>query len=227
MLAEVNADAWAMQECTGFSTDGYRALFLAEQVLDMRAFLVRSGHHGCDLALFVGETTSMRVTGVRHEQGPPYWHAVARVTVEVQGSGPLDLVSAHLAPSSPAQRLVEAEALALLAKDSRVIAGGDWNAVPAADPDPPLDGMDAGQARSKLDRAAAQAIEEAGFTDVAAHLGDRTPTVGHFGPDKLAYRCDRIYTTLPPATITSYHVVADDKPASDHLPVIATFRLTG
>jgi len=80
------------------------------------------------------------------------------VTVEVQGSGPLDLVSAHLAPSSPAQRLIEAEALALIAKDNQVIAGGDWNAVPAADPDPPVDGADPGHARRKLDRAAAQAI---------------------------------------------------------------------
>lgn len=41
--------------------DGYRALFLAEQVLDMRAFLVPSGHHGCHLALFIGETTSLQV----------------------------------------------------------------------------------------------------------------------------------------------------------------------
>lgn len=125
---------------------------------------------------------------MRHEQGPPYWHAVARVTVEVTGFGPLHLVSAHLAPSSPTQRLIEAEALTLIAKDGWVIAGGDWNAVPAADPDPPLGGVDTGHARRKLDRAAAQAIEEAGFTDVAAHLGDTTPTVGHFGPDKLAQR---------------------------------------
>jgi endonuclease/exonuclease/phosphatase family metal-dependent hydrolase len=137
------------------------------------------------------------------------------------------LVSAHLAPSSPAHRLVEAEALALIAKDNRVIAGGDWNAVPAADPDPPLDGVDARHARRKLDRSAAQAIEGAGFTDVAAHLGDRTPTVGHVGPDRLAYRSDRIYTTLPPAAITGCQVVTEDEPASDHRPVIATFRLAG
>jgi len=224
-LAEVGADGWAIQECKGWSADGFRALFLAEQVLDMRGFLVPSSHHGCDLAVFIGETPSLLVTGVRHEQGTPYWHAVARVIVEVKGFGPLHLVSAHLAPSSPVQRLVEAESLALIAKDGAVIAGGDWNAVPAVDPDPLLDGIDSGHARRKLDRSAACAIEEAGFADVAAQLGNRTSTVGHVRADKLAYRCDRIYTTLPAAAITGYEVINEDRPHSDHRPVVARFDL--
>ena len=43
---------------------------------------------------------------------------VACLIIEADGMpGPLHLVSAHLAPSSPAIRLAEAEALALLAKD--------------------------------------------------------------------------------------------------------------
>lgn len=225
MLAGTGADAWALQECKGFSASGFRALFLAEQVLDMRAFLVPSGHHGCDLAVLVAETASLLVTGVRHEQGPPYWHAVARVSVQVRGFGPLHLASAHLAPSSPVQRLAEAESLALIARDSPVIAGGDWNAMPAADPDPPLDHIDPGHARRKLDRSAARAIEEAGFTDIAAHLGNQAPTAGHAGPGKLAYRCDRIYTTLPATAITGYEVVTEDRPASDHRPVLARFSL--
>jgi len=37
----------------------------------------------------------------------------------------------------------------------------------------------------------------------------------------------RIYTTLPAEAITGYQVVTEDKPASDHRPVIATFRLPG
>lgn len=227
MLAQAGADSWALQECKGFTANGSRALFLAEDVLGMRGFLVPSAHHGCDLAVFVAERPSLRVTGVRHEQGDPYWHAVARVITDVQGFGPLHLASVHLAPSSPAKRLIEAEALALIAKDGMVIAGGDWNAVPAGDPDPPLDGIDAGHARRKLDRSAARAIEEAGFTDVAARLGHHAPTVGHTRADKLAYRCDRIYTTLPAAAITGYQVITEDQPASDHRPVLARFRLSG
>ena len=230
LLADVDADCWALQESKGWRGESadYRVFHLAERVLRMRGFLVPSAHHGCDLALFVRESAGLRVIRQRHEQGPPYWHAVARLEVEADGiPGPLYLISAHLAPSSPVIRLAEAEAFALLAKDGPVIAGGDWNAVPAADPDPPADGAGPGHVRRKLDRTAARAIEEAGFTDVAAYLGDPAPTVGHIGPDRLAYRCDRIYTTLPPATITGYQVVTEDEPASDHRPVIATFRLPG
>ncbi len=105
-----------------------------------------------------------------------------------------------------------------------MIAGGDWNAVPAADPDPPAaGGASAERARRKLDRSAALAIEEAGLTDVAAHLGNLDPTVGH--ASGLFYRCDRIYTSRPPAAITGYRVIAEDKPRSDHRPVVATFNL--
>ena len=34
LLADVGADAWAFQECTGWRASGSRALFLAEQMLD-------------------------------------------------------------------------------------------------------------------------------------------------------------------------------------------------
>ena len=228
MLADAGADCWAFQEAKGWRGEhaDYRLFHLAERVLRMRGFLVRSAHHGCDLALFIRESAGIRVIRQRHEQGLPYWHGVARLEVEADGMpGPLYLVSAHLAPSSPIIRLAEAEAFALLAKDGPVIADGDWNAVPATDPDPPTAGATPGHTRRKLDRAAARAIEEAGFTDVAAHLGDLAATVGYLGPDKLAYRCDRIYTTLPAGTITGYQVITEDQPASDHRPVIATFRL--
>jgi hypothetical protein len=86
---------------------------------------------------------------VRHKQGAPYWHAIARVGGRGGWVRPLHLVSADIAPSSPALRLAEARALALIAKDGMVIARGDWNAKPASDPDPPLDGLDAGHARSR------------------------------------------------------------------------------
>jgi endonuclease/exonuclease/phosphatase family metal-dependent hydrolase len=101
---------------------------------------------------------------------------VARLEVQAGGApGRLSLISAHLAPSSPAIRLAEAEALALLARDGPVIASGDWNAVPAAGPGPPPGGAGPGQARRKLDRGAAQAIEEAGFADAASPPTCRPP----------------------------------------------------
>jgi endonuclease/exonuclease/phosphatase family metal-dependent hydrolase len=223
MLAEASADVWAFQECKGWAEDGYGYLHFAERMLGMRGFLAKSGHHGCDLAVFIRESSGIKVSAQRHEERPPYWHAVARVEVVI-GDLPYSLISAHLAPSSPALRRIEAEAFALIAREGTVIAGGDWNAVPAGDPDPPAaGGASAGRAGRKLDRSAAQAIEDAGLTDVAAHLGNLDPTVGH--ASGLCYRADRIYTSLPEAAITGYRVIAEDKPKSGHRPVVATFAL--
>ena len=223
LLADVGADAWAFQECTGWRASGCRALFLAEQMLGLRGFLVPSDH-GCDLAVFVRQSVGLRVTAERHEQGHPYWHAVARIVVETAWPGSaLHLVSADLAPSSPSIRRAEAEAFALIARDGPVIAGGDWKAVPTTDPEPGVDRIDPGQVRRELDRSAAYALEEAGFIDVAAHLGDLRPTVGHVSGPR--YRRDRIYTTLPPEAITSYQVVTEYEPASPHRPIVATFDL--
>jgi hypothetical protein len=78
--------------------------------------------------------------------------------------------------------------------------------------------------RRKHDTRAADTRAEY-MTDVGAHLGDATPTVGHRRADRLAYRCDRVYTTLPPESITGYEVVHEDDPESDHRPIIATFAI--
>jgi endonuclease/exonuclease/phosphatase family metal-dependent hydrolase len=224
LLAEVGADAWASQECSGWRAAGCQALFVAEHILGLRGFLVPSSHHGCDLAVFVRESVGLRVIAERHEQGHPYWHARARLIVESAWPGSsLHLVSAHLAPSSPSIRLAEAEALALIAMDGLVIAGGDWNAMPATDPEPPLDGIDPGHARRKLDRSAARALEEAGSLMLRRTLATCVRRSGHVSG--LRYRCDRVYTTLPAEAITSYQVIAEYEPVSDHRPVVATFNL--
>ena len=81
-----------------------------------------------------------------------------------------------------------------------------------------------GEHRRKLDRRAAEALEELGLTDVGSHTGDATPTVGH--ASKLPYRCDRIYTSLPAEAITGYQVITTADDESDHRPVIAEFDLT-
>lgn len=226
LLAGARADAWALQECRGWTGDAYRALFLAERELGMRGFLARSSRHGCDLAVFVREAAAIRVTGQEHEEGPPWWHAVACVVTEVAGFGLLRLASAHLAPSAPTLRLIEAEAFALIARKGPVIAGGDWNAVPAQGPPPATDGIHPGKARRKLDARPAQDLAEY-LTDAAGAVGDHAPTVGHTPAGKLAYRCDRVYTTLPVHAITGYQVIHEDNPESDHRPVVATFTLDG
>jgi endonuclease/exonuclease/phosphatase family metal-dependent hydrolase len=226
VLADARADVWALQECSNWQADEGRILYLTEKLLGMRGFMARSSRHpGGDLGIFIRESSGIRATAHRHEERPPYWHGVALVSVEIDGFGPLRLASAHLAPSAPSLRVIEAEAFGLIAEKAvPLIAGGDWNALPLGDPAPDVEGIHPGKARRKLDFRAAEALGEY-MTDVAAHLNDATPTVGHRRADKLAYRCDRVYTTLPPASITGYEVIREDSPASDHRPVTAMFTL--
>lgn len=224
MLAAADADAWALQECVGWAADGGRYLHLAEEALGMRGFLATS-NHSCDLAVFVRETPAVKVRWVKHETRTPFWHGVARVDADVDGRFSCRLLSVHLAPSAPSVRLAEAESLVLVAGPEKriVLAGGDWNAVPAGDPDPALRDGCLPRERWKLDRSAAQAIEDSGLRDAAACLKDLTPTVGH--ASSLAFRCDRLYTSLPAAGITGYRVIAEDEPKSDHRPVVGVFDL--
>ena len=222
LLAGLGLSAAAIQECKDWDLGNFRTLHLAERLLGMRGFLSPSAHHGCHLAVFVRESAGLRVVEQRHERGNEWWHGVACVLVEADGfSQPLQLASCHLAPSSPARRLAEAESFALVAERGPLIAGGDWNALPASDPEPP--GPVTGKHRRKLDRRAAEALEELGLLDAGAHLADVTPTVGH--ASKLPYRCDRVYASLPAAAITGHTVITSADEESDHRPVIAEFDL--
>lgn len=222
VLAGFRPDVAALQECKHWDADAYRALYMAEQMLGMRGFLTPSAHHGCSLAVFVRESAGLRVTGQRHELGDPWWHGIACVLAEADGlPGPLQLASCHLAPSSPERRTMEAEAFTLVAERGPLIAGGDWNALPAGDPEPP--GPVTGRPRRKLDRRAARALEETGLADAGACQGDTTPTVGH--ASTLAYRCDRVYTSLPSAAVTGHQVITSADEESDHRLVIAELNL--
>jgi len=214
-----------LQELNGWDADGETLAHRAEELLGgMRGFVIQS-HHGFPLGVFIRESAGLRVVRTRHEQRRPYWHAVSCVITEAAGFGRLVLASAHLAPASPSTRLAEAEAFKLIAEAGPLIAAGDWNAVPAADPEPHRPGKDPEHERRKLDRAPAQALEGAGLTDVAAYLRDLTPTVGYSKADRLAYRCDRFYCGLPAGAITGYQVITDADDCSDHRPVTATFDL--
>lgn len=124
------------QECSNWRGSRTRTRGMVEEALGMRGFFARSNRGpGGDVAVFVRESAGIRVIEQRHEeQSQPYWHAVAHVVTEVSGWGLLRLASAHLAPSSPTQRVIEAEAIALLAEKDELgplVIGGDRNAVPA------------------------------------------------------------------------------------------------
>jgi len=224
LLADVRADAWLFQECEGWRDSAGQTLFLAEQILGLRGFVAASSPRGGDLAVFVKESAGLRVTAEEHEDGYPFCHAPIRLGIATPWPGAsFQLVTAHLAPTSPTIRLAEAEALAALADDGLVIAGGSWNALAAADPEPTLTSSKSNYGHRVLDRSAASAIEESGFADVAAFLRDLRPTVGHAGG--LRYRCDRIYSTFPLEAIVSYEVIEEYEPVSAHRPVVATFDI--
>jgi endonuclease/exonuclease/phosphatase family metal-dependent hydrolase len=225
LLAGLDLDVAALQECKHWAEDESRLLHLAEEQLGMRGFLAESAHHGCHLAVLVRESDRLQVIEPRHERGHPYWHAVARVVTRAEGlAEPLHLASFHFAPSSPAIRLAEAEAFDLIARDGPLIAIGDANSVPLHDPDPPLSTRDPGHVRRKLDRRAAQAMADNGLLDVGALCADPTPTVGH-EPGGLKYRCERCYTNLPPEAIISHQVITCADLDSDHHPVVCVFDL--
>src|SRR5215469_15907028 len=105
LLAGLNLDVAAFQECKHWADDDSALLHLAEEQLGMTGFLAESAHHGCHLAVFVRESAGLQVIEPRHERGHPYWHAVARVLVRAESlHEPLYLASLHFAPSSPVIR---------------------------------------------------------------------------------------------------------------------------
>jgi endonuclease/exonuclease/phosphatase family metal-dependent hydrolase len=233
MAGRGDVDVWLLQEAKGWSARGNLLLHRAADRLQMPArFLIPSGHHGCDLAMLVRERPGLRVVQERHDRAAPWWHALGHLELEVDGID-LHVLNVHLAPSAPSLREAEAEVFGLF-RTWRVIAGGDFNALPATGPVPDLAAIpESDKVHRKLDQRAANAIQAAGFHDVGAHLDNDTPTVGHRTPGALAYRCDRITSTLPPATYDTYEVLTlqqppyalDDPVLSDHCPVIATFTI--
>ena len=226
MLAGLRADVWALQECNGWEENHHRLLNVAADTLGMRPCFVKSNHDGCHLTLMVRETGRLRVLEERHDRSHPLWHAKAHVVVSIDGrADPAHFLDVHSAPSSPIIRQAEAELFQLYAKLGDVIAAGDYNAAPASGVITVPDGVNPEHARRKLDRSAAEAIEAAGFVDVGAHCGNQEPTVGFTSADRLAFPCDRAYTTLPGSTIAGFEVIHEIKPKGDHRPAVAAFHL--
>lgn len=235
-LAAHDANAWALQECSEWDTNG--CLEAAEDALGMKGFIAQSNKNPRgNVGVFVKvndykvKVIRTRHEGMFHKERVQYWHAVAVVTIDVMGFGFLRLASAHLAPISPEKRAEEAEYLGLIAeKPVPLIIGMDANGYALNEPERDTTGIHKGKKRRKEDLRAARYLAEY-MTDCGEHLGIQTPTVGHTRGDKLAYICDRNYTTLSPETIVSHEVIEEEGGAeaevndSDHLIALTTFRL--
>ncbi|MBO2464001.1 endonuclease/exonuclease/phosphatase family protein [Actinomadura violacea] len=220
LLRSLRPDLLALQEAK-WGLHGSSRLKQVAKWLDMTwTSLAPSNFYGCDIAVLVRESNDLAVTNERHLTGPPFVHAHADIELRVTGHvGRLHFMAGHAAPSSPTMRLAESEMVGVY-RHLDVIYVADFNAA-AIGEDPDVTGVDPLQVARKLDTRPAEELAAAGFCDVGAHVGDRAPTVGHTGQGQLAYRCDRIYTTLPRDRIVGYHVVQEERPLSDHRPVCA------
>ncbi|MGP4029699.1 hypothetical protein [Actinomadura sp. 3N407] len=225
MLAPLHLDLLGLQEATWGAGSATRIRHVAQMLGMSWHTVARSNFYGCDIAVLVRESDSLKVTRKHHLTGSPFTHAHVDVELYVaQWHRRVHFMVGHLSPSSPTMRRAEAELVGVY-RNLDLIYVADFNAA-ALDDDPDTTGIDPLKIARKCDRAPAEELAAAGFCDVASHLGDRTPTVGH-GDDKLAYRCDRIYTTLPRDSIHGYGVVQEQRPLSDHRPVWAEFVLGG
>jgi endonuclease/exonuclease/phosphatase family metal-dependent hydrolase len=224
MLARLDLDLLALQEAKwGTYRETWRQ-YVVKRLGMTWSGRVPSNFHGCDLAMFVRQSEHLRAGKQRHLNGPPWVHAHGDVEVEVAGQPrPWRFMAGHLSPESPAVRLAEAEMMGVY-RSLPLIYVADFNSV-ALDESPVVTGVEPVHARRKLDTGAAQALAEVGYLDVGAHRHDATPTVGHGRTDRLAYRGDRLYTTLPSEWITGYGVVTDIDELSDHRPIWAEITI--
>ncbi|TDD59069.1 endonuclease/exonuclease/phosphatase family protein [Actinomadura rubrisoli] len=224
MLSRLNLDFLGLQEATWGAHSPDLMNFVADELGMFPCCVGPSNFYGCDLAAFVRQNDHLTVEDVTHLNGPPFVHGLTNIKLAIDGHPrPVHFLVGHSAPSSPGARLLEAETVTVH-RDLDVIYVADFNAA-AIDDNPDTTGLDPYKTAKKLITAPAQELAAAGFGDIGHIWGDRTPTVGH-GTDKLAYRCDRILTTLPAAWITGYGVETGADHLSDHRAVWAELTLT-
>ncbi|MEU6033949.1 endonuclease/exonuclease/phosphatase family protein [Actinomadura sp. NPDC047616] len=225
-LGKYQPDVVGIQEAKYWERDHdghvtYEQLHAAEHALGMRGFLVESQYYGCHLATFIREPRIEVIE--RHDVHNLRFHVEAGLRCIIDGHT-IDLVNVHFAPSSPKQRVIEAELLKLrLGRRRYVIVFGDFNAMGDNDPKPDPEGIDPGHYRQKTDTSPAATLRRNGLIDVGGRLGDSTPTVGHDRADRLKVRIDRFHTDLPEQCFDHHEVLQIG--GSDHKPVLVRIAL--
>lgn len=236
MIREVSPDILLFQEAKNFTADGSRLLYETEDLLGMRGLLATAPATGQNTAIFI----KAPIRPLAFETDAIHFHHAAAIAkLDVPGlDKPLTAISVHLCPLAAHVRLREAAYLASCASSSSyVLITGDFNNVPPGAPEPALDQLPPHfRARyigedGKADRRAIKFLYEAGFVDIAEHLGKgdeaTVPTKGFPEAEFVPFRCDYILAS-PPLAERAEHVgvLADNRTglASDHYPVVATFR---
>jgi endonuclease/exonuclease/phosphatase family metal-dependent hydrolase len=231
MLREWDLDILLVQEMHGWDRDGYMPLFAAEEELGMRGLFAPAPMVNCHLGMF------MRAAKVWPKQWDQRytsmaWHAYGQATLRVAGAGDLTVISVHLSPWAPEQRLDEAAIIGqALGKSKYGIAAGDYNCVPPGDPEPPWDKMPRRkQAQAiptgdgvRADRRVGERLARAGLRDAAR---DYAESVGAGSPDITGdwYRCDQIWVS---PTFRVQRLETVDTGLSDHKLIFAELELPG
>jgi endonuclease/exonuclease/phosphatase family metal-dependent hydrolase len=199
MLAPLGLDVLISTEAKGwFDREDTRAVELAAARLDMVPLRVLAPRHDCNVVIWINPER-LRAVREHHESGHPWWHAQARVSVELEGLGErLWLFGAHFAPTVPGIRVHEAYATCDLADGRLVIGGGDFNDDGLGDSVPDRSGMAAGRRLRHLragGESAAGVLAAAEFGDVARLVKPdelwSEATAGF--KDDAPIRCDRLY----------------------------------
>lgn len=233
MLAPLGLDVLISTEAKGWFDQGDdRALELARSRLGLHPLRVRAPRHDCNIVVWIN-SARLRDPREHHERHHPFWHAQARVSVELAALPErLWLFGAHFSPFVPSIRVQEAYATCDLADGRLAIGGGDFNDDALADPVPDRRAMPVYKQLRHVrpgGESAATILHAAEFRDVAVlaepMATKREPTAGfkHEAP----IRCDRMYVCKRlRETPKMYSTLPYDPALSDHRGIHGSFDLS-
>lgn len=234
----ISPDVLCIQEASGFTQNGYEALFWFEKKLGMRGFVAqaKSGQHVC---IFVPKAAIVESA----ETAPgSFCHSYKKLVLRTGSGSSLAIISAHLNPNSPELRLAEAQHIATTAaRSGEVVIAGDLNTISHRDiHDTDLSGLaPRHKARytvpdgTSFDTRVSMTFEQAGLIDISRHYEDKfsptAPTQSDVaGAEFSSMRVDYIFSSpLVAERLVDIRVLKTpevDK-SSDHYPVIAEFSI--
>lgn len=242
LLAALDADLVALQECRWWHRDGWAVLWEFANALGMQALSTPSRSGGHHLATLY-RAEAIEVTRSNSNEGRhQFHHALARARMRADGFGEFWMLNTHLDPFNPDDRRGEVSWLAAYAgprhgSAQQGVLAGDLNCIGAQDSEPDWrrvathlhswhrQVLPRGGCLGPADRRVTEVLQAAGWIDPPRLLG-RTParTAGHWHQTHpTGHRSDYILITRPLAdTPTAHHVIDNDtsRELSDHLPVV-------
>lgn len=231
--------AFLMQEAKNFDAGGGALLHAYEAKIGMQGFLAIAPRTAQNVAIYIRDPP-MPLSF--EADGANFHHALASLHVSLPDDHhPLMFISAHLCPNGAVIRRREAAYVAVQASpDSLALLAGDFNSAWPHDPNPQGFEVLPAHYRARYlasdfrtaDRSVLAHLEAAGWVDIG-HALDNTiaptvPTAGFADTEFATMRCDYEMAMRDLAAYArSYEVIRTPETdmASDHYPVLATFKI--